>query len=162
MLFILSTLLSVVYYEEVFITVLSLTQLGLPISTIKGAGFILGKEKFIKGKLNALKNQVESKDFAYRKLLQAVDPSQIIQKAADFYKKEPEALCKARKKPLLAKKIAVYLLMKLTALTNREIGDKFSIGYSGVSWITKDVEELAAEDEKIRKDIEALNLRLKV
>jgi len=126
------------------------------------AGFILGKEKFIKDKLNALRNQVESKDFAYRKLLQAQDPEQIIQKVADYYKKESETLYKARKKPLLAKKIAVYLLKKLTALSNKEIGDKFSIGYSGVSWITKSVEELALKDGSVKKDIEALNSQLKV
>lgn len=126
------------------------------------AGFILGKEKFIKDKLNVLKNQVESKDFAYRKLLYAKPCDQIIQKVADYYKKEPEILYKARKKPLLAKKIAVYLLKKLTALTNREIGDKFSIGYSGVSWIVKDVEELAVKDSRIKRDIEIINSQLKV
>jgi REP element-mobilizing transposase RayT len=126
------------------------------------AGFILGREKFIKDNLAILKNQVESKDFAYKKLFQGVEPRQIIQKVATYYGKEPEVLCNARKKPLLAKKIAVYLLKKLTALTNKEIGDTFNIGYSGVSWIAKDMERLIIEDERVKKDSEALNSQLKV
>jgi chromosomal replication initiation ATPase DnaA len=126
------------------------------------AGFILGRENFIKDKLAVLKSQIESKDFAYRKLLQSQDPEQIIQKVADYYKKESETLYKARKKPLLAKKIAVYLLKKLTALSNKEIGDMFNIGYSGVSWINKSVEELALKDGRIKKDIEVINSHLKV
>ena len=126
------------------------------------AGFILGKDKFIKDKLKALKNQVESEDFAYKRLVQSINPDEIVQKVAARYKKEPQALYKARKKPLLAKKIAVYLLKKLTALTNKQIGDKFGIVYSWVSWIAKDVEALALKDSRIKKDIEAFNSQLKV
>ena len=126
------------------------------------AGFILGKEKFIKDKLNVLKNIVESQDFAYKKTIEAIEPDKIIQEVSHYYQKEPEILYKARKKPLLAKKIAVYFLKKLTALTNKEIGDKFNIGYSGVSWIVQNVVGLAGKDKRIKGDIKTINSHLKV
>ena len=126
------------------------------------AGFILGKEKFVKNTLNILKDQVESGDFAYKKIIHSLVPETIIQKVAEYYKKEPEVLSKARKKPLLAKKIAVYLLKKLTALTNKEIGEEFDIGYSGVSWVVQNVEKLIEEDKGVKRDIKALISHLKV
>ncbi|MEI8348985.1 MAG: transposase [Candidatus Omnitrophota bacterium] len=125
------------------------------------AGCILGKEKFIKDTLAALKITVESKDFSHKKTLSGVDPKIIIQEVADYYKKEPEVLYKAAKKPVLAKKIAVYLLKKLTGLTNKEIGDMFGIGYSGVSWIAQNVEGIISRDTKVKEDIARLILRLK-
>lgn len=125
------------------------------------AGFILGKEKFVKNTLNTLKDQMESGDFAYKKIIHSLVPEAIIQKVAEYYKKEPEVLRKARKKPLLAKKIAVYLLKKLTALTNKEIGEEFDIGYSGVSWVVQNVEKLIEEDKGVKKDIKLLISHLK-
>jgi len=62
----------------------------------------------------------------------------------------------------LAKKIAVYLLKTLTALTNQQIGNEFGIGYSGVSWIARDVERLMREDKGIKDDIQMFISHLKV
>jgi len=50
----------------------------------------------------------------------------------------------------------------LTALTNKEIGQEFGIGYSGVSWVAQDVERLIKEDKKIKNDIEIIISHLKV
>ena len=125
------------------------------------AGFILGREKFIKSTLNILKDRVKSTDFAYKKNIHSLVPEEIIGKVADYYKKEPEELCRARKKPLLAKKIAVFLLKKLTALTNKQIGERFGIGYSGVSWVVQNVERLMEENKGVRREVESLVSHLK-
>ena len=60
------------------------------------------------------------------------------------------------------KEIAVYLLKKLTALTNKEIGEEFAIGYSGVSWVVQNVEKLIEEDKGVKRDIKVLISHLKV
>ena len=132
-----------------------------PLANVYG-GFILGKTAFIKDTLALLKEKVEGGDYAHKKMIEGVDSGIIMQEVAAYYKQDLEALRKAKKKPLLAKKIAVYLLKRLTALTNKEIGMEFGIGYSGVSWIAQDVERLARGEEKIKDDIEAIISHLKV
>ena len=127
------------------------------------AGFMLGSVKFIKEKLNRLQTDVESKDFAHKRAVEnTIEPETIIQAVAEYYKKEPEVLFKAKKKPLLAKKVAVYLLKKMTALTNKDIGSKFDISHSGVSWIARDVQRRIAEDDRVKHDIARLNSHLEV
>jgi REP element-mobilizing transposase RayT len=120
------------------------------------AGFILGKEGFIRDTLDMLKLQVESQDIAYKDMLCVIEPNKIIEKIAQYYKQNPEILRKAVKKPLLAKKIAVYLLKQLTALSNKEIGQMFGISYSAVSKIVKNIESLKLQDRRVNKDAEAL------
>ena len=132
-----------------------------PLTDVYG-GFILGKAAFIKDTLALLKEKVEGGDYAHKKMIEGVDPGSIMQEVAAYYKQDLEALRKAKKKPLLAKKIAVYLLKRLTALTNKEIGREFGIGYSGVSWVAKDVERLIREEKKIKDDIEVIISHLKV
>ena len=46
----------------------------------------------------------------------------------------------------MAKKIAVYLFKKLMGLTNKEIGEEFGIGYSGVIWVVQNVERLIGQE----------------
>jgi REP element-mobilizing transposase RayT len=132
-----------------------------PFADVYG-GFILGKAAFIKDTLALLKEKVEGGDYAYKKKIEGVEPGRITREVAFYYKQDLEALRKARKKPLLAKKIAVYLLKRWTSLTNKEIGREFGIGYSGVSWITQDVERLIREKKKIKDDTEAIISHLKV
>ena len=132
-----------------------------PLADIYG-GFILGKAAFIKDTLALLKEKVEGGDYAHKKTIESVDPGSITQEVASYYKQDLEALRKAKKKPLLARKVAVYLLKRLTALTNKEIGMEFGIGYSGVSWIAQDVERLIREEKMIKDDIGVIISHLKV
>lgn len=126
------------------------------------AGFILGKEKFIKDTLNILKDQTEDKDIAHKRIIRAISPHDIIQTVAQYYKKEADMLRKAKSKPLLAKKVAVYLMKRLTALTNIEIGNEFGISYTAVSKAAKDVERLMLGDKRIGKDVEKMISSFKV
>lgn len=126
------------------------------------AGFILGKKKFIKSTLDILKTQVEREDFSHKKIINSLEPEDIIQEVAKYYHKEAKILRNSKKKSLLAKKIAIYLLKKLTSLTNKEIGNEFRISYSGVSWISRDVERLMEKNKRVKKDVETLISHLKV
>ena len=73
-----------------------------------------------------------------------------------------EVLRKAKKRPFLAKKVAVFLLKKLTPLTNKEIGAEFGISYSAVSKISQDMERLMNEDRKIKQDVVRIISHFKV
>lgn len=126
------------------------------------AGFILGQTRFIKDTLNILKRRIGSEDLTHRKEIYGIEPEIIIQGVAEYYREEPEVLFKAKKKRLLAKKVAVYLLKRMTSLTNKEIGDKFGISYSGVSWAVRNIDKLIAEDSKIKNSIDIVISHLKV
>lgn len=128
------------------------------------AGFILGKVKFIKDTIKDLKHQVEGgEEFSYsKKISNNIDIDDIVKETAKRYKKSPEELYKAKKKPLLARKAAIYLSKRLTGLTNKEIGEAFKITYSAVSKSARDIERIIKEKRKIRRDIETIISHFKV
>lgn len=126
------------------------------------AGFILGKEKFIKDTLEILKDQLEGEEVAHKKQIQGIAPEEIIQKVSAYYQRTPEELRRAKKKSLLAKKVAVYLLKRLSALTNRVIGKEFGISYSAVSKISQDVEQLMGSDKGVKNSIDEIKSHFKV
>jgi len=127
------------------------------------AGFILGSTRFIKDKLRDLREKVESREFSYRRELNnQVSANEIVEVVAGRYEKEVEELYKARKKQLEAKKVAIYILKRNTAMTNEEIGKMFGISYSAVSKADKDVERLKEKNQKMGKEIEGIISHFKV
>ncbi|MCP4652139.1 MAG: hypothetical protein GY858_01990 [Candidatus Omnitrophica bacterium] len=126
------------------------------------AGSFLGGKKFILDKLKDFKPEIESGDFAHKKILCYVDFSEIILAIAKVYKTEPDKLFKAVKKPLLAKKVAVYLLKRHSGLTNKAIGDIFGISYSAVSKIDKSMQIIIAKEKRVKKDVDKLISHFKV
>lgn len=121
------------------------------------AGFLLGRADFIKDKLKSLKEQVEGKDFSYKKELSArLNEYEIIEAVAKHYRKSPEELIQMKTRPATEKKIAVYLLKRLTALTNNQIGKIFGISFSAVSKAAKDMTGIIEKDVGIRKVVEGL------
>ena len=98
------------------------------------AGFIVGSVGFIKDKLKDLKYQVEREELAHKRAIKnMIAPQEIIKEVAAYYKQTPEDLCKSKKRPMTAKKTAIYLLTKKTGLTNTEIGVFFNMRHSAVS-----------------------------
>ncbi|MEA3437329.1 MAG: transposase [Thermodesulfobacteriota bacterium] len=119
------------------------------------AGFILGVPSFIKDKLEDLKVQIESDDISHRKTINKnTDIEEIAGVVAEKYGKDREKLYRLKKKPLLARKMAVYLSKRLTGLMNKEIGNRFLISYSAVSKAAKDVERLMQENKGVKRDVE--------
>jgi len=126
------------------------------------AGFILGGKDFIKEQLNKLAIQAAKKDFAHKKTLCGVDHNTIIIVTAKAYNIKPEILFKAVKKPLLAKKVAVYLLKGYSGLTNEAIGKMFGISYSAVSKINKDMQVIMAKEKQVKNGVERIVSHFKV
>ena len=121
------------------------------------AGFLLGSAQFIKEKLQSVKDQVESKEIAYRdNISEGIDIELITQEVGSKYHQETRELYAARKKPVLARKVAIYLAKKLTCLTNADIGARFGITYSAVSKAAGDIERLRQEDKKVNREVEEL------
>lgn len=127
------------------------------------AGFILGSEYFIKDKLKILKEEVETKDFSYKKAFRpAIDPETIISSVARYYKKTNQDILSLNKRPVTIKNIAVYLIKRYTALTNNVIGKLFSLTYSAVSKAAKNIESLIAQDKRLKEETEKIISTFKV
>ena len=126
------------------------------------AGFILGKAGFVKDTLKAMKGIDKDTEFSYKRIACGIDAELILDKAASYYKISIETIIKAKRRPLLAKQIAVYLLKKYTGLTNEQIGVKFEITYSAVSKIAKEAERLIKENKGVSADIENIISQFKV
>ncbi|MDD4013007.1 MAG: transposase [Candidatus Omnitrophica bacterium] len=126
------------------------------------AGFILGSEQFIKDTISNIGTELEDKDISYKMDLQALDPIKVREMVARFYGSETDILCGSDDRSMLAKKVAIYLLKRLTAMTNREIGDQFGISYSAVSKVAGGVDRLMEEDRGFRGGVERIISHFKV
>lgn len=136
-----------------------LSGIAKPIDPFKNiyAGFLMGSTQFIKEKLQSLKDQVDSKEITCRdNISEGVDIELIAQEVGERYHKEVGELYAAKKKPVFARKVAIYLAKKLTCLSNVEIGTRFGITYSAVSKASGDVERLKQEDKKVNREVEGL------
>jgi len=127
------------------------------------AGFILGPVPFIKEKLQDLKIQVESGDISYKKrLTNIIEKEEILNAVAKKYGKTPEELYKSKSRPMKAKKVAIYLMKRLSSLPNSKIGETFGLTYSAVSKATAGMERLIIEDKRVNKEVEELVSHFKV
>ena len=83
------------------------------------AGFLLGGNGFIKEQLEEIANQASEKDFAYkREVLLQTDPEDIINLVAKHFNQTPEKVKTSKKRPMIAKKMAIYLIRCKTSLTS--------------------------------------------
>ena len=80
----------------------------------------------------------------------------IARETGSRYHQEARELYTAKKKPVFARKVAIYLDKKLTFLSNVEIGTRFGIAYSAVSKAAGDIERLRQEDKKVNHEVEEL------
>ncbi|MCK5306453.1 MAG: transposase [Candidatus Omnitrophica bacterium] len=121
------------------------------------AGFLLGSANFIEDRLKDLKEHIENKDVSYKKRLTThIKADEIIKVVAGRYGKNKEQLINMRSKPMKGKKISIYLIKRLTGLTNREIGRLFNMQFSAVSKAASSIEGLLREDRLLRREIEEI------
>jgi len=121
------------------------------------AGFILGKSEFIKGRLKDLKDRVEGKDFSYKSCMaKTVDKEAIIKVVVERYCKSFEDICQSKKRPMIEKQTAIFLMRRLTDLTNREIGNIFGMKYHAVSKAEHAIEKLMKINKGVDKEIKRL------
>lgn len=127
------------------------------------AGFMLGGVNFIRDKLNLLQREVETKDFAYKRAVRnIIAPQKIIDTVAGYFKLEPQYLLKSYKRPMTAKKIALYLLRRKTGLTNAQIGELFNMKFSAVSKAALTFEKEMAADKSLVKAVDWVSSKFEV
>jgi REP element-mobilizing transposase RayT len=122
------------------------------------AGFLLGSVGFIKNKLHDLEVQSTSDEVAHRKVLRndAQIAKDIIAEVTRYYKTTINELKRNKDRPMRGKHILVYLLRKLTGLSNREIGEYVSMRHSAVSKAGMAIERLLDTDRKTKRVIAAI------
>lgn len=121
------------------------------------AGCILGGEKFIKDNLARLKGEVESRNFAHkRELKNILEPQEIIKVVAHYFKEDPWQMCKSLKRPMTAKKTAIYLLRKKTGLTNAQIGEMFDMKFAAVSKAALSFEREMGTNKVLREAVDCI------
>lgn len=126
-------------------------------------GFILGKSDFIEEKLTFVREFIKGGDFSYkREIRNRIEVNDVVKEVAKYYGKNLEELYTFNKRPVIERKIAVYLSRRLTGLTNNEIGKVFGISYSAVSKIVNNIEGLIEKNGVVRKDVAALISNFKV
>jgi len=127
------------------------------------AGFILGGARFIKDKLNQLRDEVESKDFAHKRAVKnIVELREVINAVAAYFKLDSEQICKSNKRPMTAKKVALYLLRRKTGLTNAQIGVSFGMKLAAVSKAALSFERQMAENKGLKKMVEHISSKVEV
>ncbi|RMF87410.1 MAG: transposase [Nitrospinota bacterium] len=111
-------------------------------------GMILGGESFIKDVLRRLKTKdLQREDISYRReLLGKADLEDIITHVALAYGLTVQEVQQGKNRE--ARKVAIYLIKKHTAVTNREIGERF--GGISPSAVSKVVERTEREIEQNR------------
>ncbi|MFH1318521.1 MAG: hypothetical protein ABIH71_05855 [Candidatus Omnitrophota bacterium] len=57
-------------------------------------------------------------------------------------------------RPLLVRKLSIYLSKRLSGLTNKKIGVRFDISYSAVSKVAINREKIIEEDKNLKKMVE--------
>jgi len=127
------------------------------------AGFMLGGVKFIKEKLNQLRIDVESKDFAHKRAIKnTIEPESIIEAVAKYYRIEPEKVWKSISRPMTVKKTAIYLIRKKTGLTNGRIGEIFKMKRSAISKAAKNFELELRRNKSLRAAVERVSSTFEV
>lgn len=114
------------------------------------AGFLLGDENFIDDKLSRLSEMTKIKDFAYKRvLIVRVSPEKIINSVSAHYGMNIDELIKSVKRPMTAKKAAIYLLQTKAGLTNIEIGNMFNMHASAISKAANNFEKEMLGDKRL-------------
>ena len=123
------------------------------------AGFILGKTRFIKEKLNELKDQVEG-EISFKDELRAEANEEAIIKAVEArYGKSIEEIKLSKRRPMRENQVLVCLLKRMTGLMNSEIGQLVGMKFSAVSKAGIKIEEGIKRDKALRREVEELVLK---
>ena len=121
------------------------------------AGFILGSEEFVNDKLALLHDMVNSKDFSHKRAVKGIiKPEHIIGAVSKHFGISQDEIIKSVKRPMTAKKIAIYLLQLKTGLTNSDIGKMFSMNASAVSKAARNFEKDMLGDPKLSKKVDEI------
>ncbi len=87
-----------------------------------------------------------------RELLKSYGFNEILDHIAASYRASPKDILGG--KPSEAKKVAIYLVKRLTGMTNRDIGTHFGeLSYSAVAKVCRRLEEEIAKNRTLRRTV---------
>ncbi len=119
------------------------------------AGFILGGKNFVEDKLAEFRPEIESGDFAYkRKLQSAISIDDIISIITKIFKEEKRVIIAKKNSQSNARKIAIHIARRITALTNKQIGNYFNINATTVIKAGNKVAISLKEDKKLKAKVD--------
>jgi len=124
-----------------------------PLNNIYG-GAILGGASFIKESINRLKGGILNRDeTSYRKNMESsFQAEEIIKAVCDYYEISKDEVYKDRREH---RNISIYLMKKLTGLTNNQIGRIFdNLSYSAVVKTHQRMSVAVNKKRAIRKKVE--------
>ena len=132
-----------------------------PFEAIK-AGLILGSESFIdeiKKKIKLkLKKHREIPEI--RRLTRSIKHEDVIAAVAKRFGISEQQIREAGRRNNVARKICLYLLRRLTDISNEEIGGYFGIGYTAVSQATSRLKMEMKENRKLKKVVQDIEIEL--
>ena len=91
-----------------------------------------------------------------------IEIDDVVSYAAKKYKVKKEDIYHSYKKPLKEKKIVLYVVKRLTGMTNRAIGNVFGLSYSAVSKAYASMAKEIKQNRKISKEIKGVISHFKV
>ena len=130
-----------------------------PFEKIYG-GAILGETSFIKQALGKLKDGVlKRKETSHRKRLESMYQSDVIIKAVShFFGVDEDEVLKNRKE---YRNISIYLMKRLTPMTNDQIGQIFNeLSFSAVAKVNQRISKAVKENRAMRKKVEKIISKL--
>jgi len=130
-----------------------------PFSSLE-AGFILGKELFVK-KIRGLLGEVKEDDElpALRSLRRKPALEMIIEEVASYYGVGRENLVR-RRKGCRERRIVMYLAKILSRGRNSEVGRQFAVKGAAVSVVVKGIEDDLRKSPQLRREIETIKMRI--
>lgn len=119
------------------------------------AGIFLGGKGFIKDKIDRLKPAIDSGDFAYkREVRSSVSIEEVLTAAKDILGKDRPDIIGKKKSQSIIRKAVIYIIRRITPLTNKQIGYHFNVSDSAIGKIDRKVEELLKKDGGLKKKID--------
>jgi REP element-mobilizing transposase RayT len=123
-------------------------------------GLILGSERFIEKVKSRIKLKKRREIPESRFFSRIVKYEEIISAIIKRFKISEKEIKEAGKRENLARKICLYLLRTQTDMSNKEIGEKFDIGYTGVSQAVSRVKREMKKNQRVKKIIDELEKEL--
>jgi len=122
------------------------------------AGFLLGSVGFIKDKLRDLEIQIASDDVSHKKALRedVEVAEEIIEEVTKYYKQTIAEIKESTNRPMRAKHVLVYVLRRLTGLSNREIGRYVGLRPSAVSRAGIMIERQLEKDKNVKRVVDKI------
>jgi len=133
------------------------------ISPLKGSvGSVLGDEAFREKVIRHLKAIPDKTEIPEIKEMESKYLiKDVIRAVSKYYGIREEELLERKKSTERQRKIAIYLCKTLSGKKNIEVGRTFGITIQAVTNALRGIERMGEEDEKIKKEIEALRKKMR-